>query len=398
MEAMSKWLAPVLGVAGIVLAIVLGCNLNWSALKYADNMLAEAVKVAGALFVIAVFLERALAVVNDLLFAEEANDHETLFQVALSEVPLNEQSVAEAQWELRVHEEKRQALRLGIGFVVAVLIASAGVRTFAGLLDIGPLGGAQRTLLNVMDILLTAGLLAGGSNGIAKIMDVVRIRASLAKMRALREAVLGSAAAGTNDEARRLRAGLHAFRNDAGRSRTVDDGVAGWERPSACEEGQSFHASDAEAFLTVADLNLADHAKSAAEKLKKDFPAVVFTSGRRTVSGQASAMAGNIVKNRQWIVQTYASSIERDALQSWVDVHPEARTAPAIAAGLAAIMEGWTDAQRVKLSRHFAGLAFDVQPTSDANLKAAIRALPHLVKFLESEGGLTIWHAEFSAK
>ena len=130
---------------------------------------------------------------------------------------------------------------------------------------------------------------------------------------------------------------------------------------------------------------------------KRDHPTVVFTSGRRTVSQQASAMAGNILVNRKWVEQTYAASPERDVLQKWVDDHPEAMTAAAIAAGLVGIMSTWSDAQRVKLSRHFAGLAFDVQPTSSTVLKDAIKALPNLIKFLDNEGGITIWHVEFKS-
>ena len=148
--------------------------------------------------------------------------------------------------------------------------------------------------------------------------------------------------------------------------------------------------------VDLAGLDLAEYAASAATKLKADHPTVVFTSGRRTVAEQASAMAGNVAANRKWIEQTYAVSAERDALQKWVDDNPAATTKPAIAVGLSGIMSGWTDAQRMKLSRHFAGLAFDVKPGDDA-LKTAIKALPNLVKFLDSEGGITIWHAEFKA-
>jgi hypothetical protein len=149
--------------------------------------------------------------------------------------------------------------------------------------------------------------------------------------------------------------------------------------------------------LDVSSLNLAEYAESAATKLKQDFPSVVFTSGRRSVAQQADAMAGNVVVNRRWIEQTYAVSAERDALQKWVDDHPEATTRVSIAAGLSGIMSGWSDQQKVKLSRHFAGLAFDVKPTDNGSLKDAIKALPNLVKFLDSEGGITIWHAEFKA-
>lgn len=146
--------------------------------------------------------------------------------------------------------------------------------------------------------------------------------------------------------------------------------------------------------MNLAGLDLAEHAASAAEKLKADHPNVVFTSGRRSVADQARAMAGNVVTNRKWIEQTYVESAERSELQKWVEDNPAATTKEAIAGGLSEIMTGWTDTQRLKLSRHFAGLAFDVKPGDDA-LKTAIKALPNLVKFLDSEGGITIWHAEF---
>ena len=171
----------------------------------------------------------------------------------------------------------------------------------------------------------------------------------------------------------------------------VDDPIADLLEHRALSNGNLVSAE-----LNLAELDLAEHAASAAKRLKADHPTVVFTSGRRSVSDQADAMAGNVVVNRKWIVQTYAASNERDTLQKWVDENPTVTRRQSIAAGLSNIMTGWTDAQRVKLSRHFAGLAFDVRP-GDAAIKDAIKVLPNLVKFLDSEGGITIWHAEFKA-
>ena len=51
------------------------------------------------------------------------------------------------------------------------------------------------------------------------------------------------------------------------------------------------------------------------------------------------------------------------------------------------------------MSKHFSGEAFDVQPVPGSKgeaIKAAIRKLPGLVKFLEAEGGLVRWHAQFA--
>jgi hypothetical protein len=67
-----------------------------------------------------------------------------------------------------------------------------------------------------------------------------------------------------------------------------------------------------------------------------------------------------------------------------------------VAAGLAGIMESWTDEQKRRISLHFCGQAFDVQPVPHGDdIKNTIRGLPNLRKFLESEGGLVRWHLEF---
>lgn len=148
--------------------------------------------------------------------------------------------------------------------------------------------------------------------------------------------------------------------------------------------------------MQLSDLSPA--CRHAAEILKAKHPEVVFTSGRRGVADQARAMASNVVKNRLWIVQTYSVSQESIALHRWVQEHPKAVSVDQIAAGLAAIMAPWTADQKARLSAHFAGKAWDVRPVAGAAgeaIKATIRGLPGLRKFLETEGGLIRWHAQF---
>lgn len=149
---------------------------------------------------------------------------------------------------------------------------------------------------------------------------------------------------------------------------------------------------------SIDDLDLAPAAKAAAEKLLAAHPGVKFTSGRRDTEDQARAMASNVVNKRRWIEQTYKDTPQRAALQKWVDNNPQAKTQKAIAAGLVSVMSDWSDAQRSKLSRHFSGNAFDVQPVSGAAgtaIKKTIKSLPKLRQFLEKEGGLVRWHADF---
>jgi hypothetical protein len=106
-------------------------------------------------------------------------------------------------------------------------------------------------------------------------------------------------------------------------------------------------------------------------------------------------MAGNVVINRKWIGQTYLAGAK---LQQWVDNHPEAKTVDQITAGLEQTMKAMPEAELMKISRHLTGRAFDVRPvtTNAAAIKADILKLPGLHKFLDKEGGLVRWHAQFN--
>jgi|SRR5262245_35622005 len=144
-------------------------------------------------------------------------------------------------------------------------------------------------------------------------------------------------------------------------------------------------------------LDLSVVAKKAAYALKAAHPEIVFTSGRRDKADQARAMASNVVSNRKWIEQTYLDTPACRACQKWVDDNPSAATKEQIATGLLGVLNGLTDAEVGRLSRHLSGDAFDVQPViqnADA-IKADIRKLPGLERFLDREGGLVRWHAQF---
>jgi len=146
--------------------------------------------------------------------------------------------------------------------------------------------------------------------------------------------------------------------------------------------------------MTIDELDLEPTAKNAATILHNKYPQLEFTSGRRSIFQQAHAMAGNVVLNRKWIGQTYLAGAK---LQAWVDKNPKARTVDAITAGLEQVMKAMPEEELVKISRHLTGRAFDVRPVTAnaAAIKADIRALPGLHKFLEKEGGLVRWHAQF---
>jgi hypothetical protein len=193
---------------------------------------------------------------------------------------------------------------------------------------------------------------------------------------------------------------VRAFQRSRG---LTADGVVGrltWEALDAAgSEPRSAPAPASPGGIdpAIEALNLAEPARSSAYLIKAKHPWVRFTSGRRDPSRQASAMAGNVVKNRKWIEQTYADNPVSRAAQAWVDNHPEARTQQAIASGLLSVFQGFSSSELGRLSYHLSGLAFDIQPVSSrlSEVSQTIRGLPRLKEFLTKEGGLTIWHVAF---
>ena len=146
--------------------------------------------------------------------------------------------------------------------------------------------------------------------------------------------------------------------------------------------------------MTIEEMNLEPTAKNAAKILQSKHPTIEFTSGRRGIFQQAHAMARNVVLNRHWIGQTYIAGAK---LQQWVDQHPEAKTVDEVTAGLEQVMKAMPQDELVKISRHLTGRAWDVRPVTAnaAAIKADILSLPGLHKFLDHEGGLVRWHAQF---
>lgn len=146
----------------------------------------------------------------------------------------------------------------------------------------------------------------------------------------------------------------------------------------------------------IESLNLAPSARKGAYALRQKHPAVRFTSGRRTRQEQARAMAGAVIGHRKAIGESFGASEIRDACQQWVDANPDKTSGHEIQEGLAGILDRYTDEQLAGFSEHMAGLAFDVQPVPDGHaIKKTMQGLEGLDRFLEKEGGVEVWHAQF---
>jgi hypothetical protein len=184
---------------------------------------------------------------------------------------------------------------------------------------------------------------------------------------------------------------LQRFPEESLRNRSAEISTPTAEEVKTSPTTPAASASEAD----IDALDLAPVAKTAAQELKKKHPEISFTSGRRNITTQAHAMATNVIdSDRKWIEKTYLAAAK---LQKWVDDHPDAKTVAAVAAGLEETMNAMTSDEVGKISKHLTGEAFDVQPQEkDADvIKKDILGLTGLTKFLEKEGGLVRWHAQF---
>jgi hypothetical protein len=124
----------------------------------------------GPLFVISLFLERALEVFISAwrdVRKQQLQQRRDRLQAAGANLEAAEEGLAEYTSNTR-----RASFLAGLG--AGIVISVAGVRVLYPLIDLGPDATAQQLLLfNMIDIFLTAGLIGGGSDGIHKVMALL---------------------------------------------------------------------------------------------------------------------------------------------------------------------------------------------------------------------------------
>lgn len=148
-------------------------------------------------------------------------------------------------------------------------------------------------------------------------------------------------------------------------------------------------------------LRLAPRARAGAVILNEMFPEISFTSGLRDISKQAGAMAKNVLKNPQWVKETY---LKGEELQAKLDrIKPQTQAAAHLA--ILEYFQSKPEAWLANFSRHFAGYAFDVAPVVDITgiptarghkIIEAMRFKLGAEKVLLKEGGLVVWHVQFT--
>ena len=170
----------------IVISTVILESLGPIALKNIDQ--SQIITLLGSLFVIALFLERALEVF--VATSRSPGAMKLDYKIAIKEQALkalidsgkskDSKVIVEENNELSLLRQQRESYRLETkkttlwaGLMFGVLISAVGIRTLSTLVnDIASLSTSQQSFFNIVDVFITGGLLAGGSDGIHKLAKV----------------------------------------------------------------------------------------------------------------------------------------------------------------------------------------------------------------------------------
>lgn len=192
MERLLKWapLILILILIWMVVAVWLFGRLPFGALAYEKDMQTVAPKLILALTVIAILMERSLAVINGAWFGDETEQARGKLKAAMAANAMAAgqkragfadatvapaakaaaEAVGDAHQSLAEVEAKKKRLRLVIGCLFGIAISAVGIRTLAGLV----VAEDHSAWFNLVDIILTGALLAGGSEGMAKVAELIR--------------------------------------------------------------------------------------------------------------------------------------------------------------------------------------------------------------------------------
>jgi len=179
-----------LGVVIIVAAHVTGAT----ALPFTNITPSTVTQLFGVLFTVALLLERSLEVFINVWREPQAAQLQLESQEAQAAldsakalnlaIPANQSALTSATAKqslalkaLQSYRSQTQKIALGCSFVAGLTVSAVGLRTLETFLDVTAKGGlsvghsVQLFAFHFVDIWLTGGLLAGGSEGIHKIMQ-----------------------------------------------------------------------------------------------------------------------------------------------------------------------------------------------------------------------------------
>lgn len=180
----SQWILFSLGITVIV---TVPTWLPLTPLPIKPFGINEISQLLSLLFVIALLLERSLEIFvitwrdpDELALTLQLNEANATLTACQQADPPNPDAIDAAITQVRTLQKERSRYRadttriaLWSALILGLLISASGVRSFTILVDIEQGQPFQQRAIELVDVLLTGGLIAGGSDGVHKLLQVV---------------------------------------------------------------------------------------------------------------------------------------------------------------------------------------------------------------------------------
>lgn len=164
----------ILVISLLIAAFALLYYTNATSISFKPFIESNAMAIITSMFVMAVFMERSI---EAILIPIRAPDRQKIEQELselkrTAEADNNKQDIQKKEWDLVRYKlgTAKRAYWLSFGF--GLVISIVGIRTLSGLVnpdDLKALSDLHRTFFSFVDIVLTGGVIAGGSAAIDKI-------------------------------------------------------------------------------------------------------------------------------------------------------------------------------------------------------------------------------------
>lgn len=165
----------------IVIVLIIGAFIAmWPPLKFVNLGAPDFASRLAVLLFFSLLIERTVEILMSIWRSEEANKREANVQrLVSSKTPATDPAFMAAQQSLIEYKAGTMQWTIPIGFALGLLVSAFGVRAVSQFIDptvagIGTSPQGQHWCFNMVDILFTGALLAGGADPIHKLLDLYR--------------------------------------------------------------------------------------------------------------------------------------------------------------------------------------------------------------------------------
>jgi len=164
----GKWL--LLGILTIVI-IIYSVNPK-EAMIVSDLTWEKLLSALGGIFIIVLLVERATEIVIFIWRQADTDERKEKVSVLQGKPKKDAVATAKAKKELADYKVETKGISLLVGFALSIVVCSAGVGLLREIIDVTK-GNEQ--FLRGVDIVLTSGLIAGGSDAFHKFVRALEI-------------------------------------------------------------------------------------------------------------------------------------------------------------------------------------------------------------------------------